>query len=521
MPACLPLTVDYYPSEMDLANNYTEAVYFLTLEPPEARAASSSRPFYESEEELLRELVAQRLCQDFQVVDFGSAGANRAGASGSMHYILSMGHRIHVIKKGFNNQIEVKQYLARFGNNQDPGNIFIYNYSLWNPITNEWQKVTRKFVRYMDDHNWNHADQIVQGNRPLTDKDDESAKTTKGYVKFRIIDFVVIPKDTNTTEGEERHIENMLAFIKYLNSRADEDTEMNDVEVLRRRSRKEGAPEPPISYEKWIPKHDIKVCFKNRKNQIDTWLNCNCDTIVDPDKCYHVAIHWLVCTGARVFDFVTAVLRRANSLGLQITQIQHNIRTKALNRHAFQVGAHLAAACPGVRALAEAALLADLGFARDSGQETDWEDYGWGALDSKNGHDQQGHSNNGKSRDINSITVSLAHGKFHKPPRPEAVYDRQYIHCAGAAYVRVAPRGFVWMTNTLTPSNSTYQGLGRRAKQAASRALFRRFRRRLAALAFVRREVVLNLLVDGLWEGGRQAAPNNGNLTVSGVVGRR
>jgi len=464
-PANLPLTVDYFPTETDLKNNFLERQYVLTLE-------ESDSTFYKSEEELLRELVCQRLNQDFQAV-VQSPTLKKASASCN-DYILSMGHCIHLLNQTSDHQIEVKHYLARFGNNSDPGNSFNYTYFLWNPLIMQWQKVTRTFVRYVDEFNWNHSDQIVQGH--LTDFTDA--------VKFRRIDFCIIPSGTSKSmKAEEEHITNLLAFIDYLNSRADEHTEMKGIEVLRRLTREEGSPEPDISYEKWIPKHDIKVCFKNQKNHIDKWLFCNCDKILDPIKCYHVAIHWLVCTGVKVFDFVASLLRKANQLNLNLAQIQHNVRTKYLNLHAFQAGTHIEIPNAQLRMLAEDSLLDHFEFARDSGQETDWKKYGWGHV-----QEEQGKGD--------SLGSALAkHAKRRTKWFKERIFYRQYIHYSGSVYIRVSPTGFVWMTNTIKPNNNNYQGLTIDEKISVSEKLFVRINDHIANLV-VASQIVHDIIHD-------------------------
>ncbi|CAM9646051.1 unnamed protein product, partial [Phaeothamnion confervicola] len=122
-PAILPLTTDYLPPREEVDRDYKESFWALTLpdDPTNKR--------YDTDAELLEELVCQRLAQDFQLVEGdiiggslkggGGAGGGRSnysylphrathsltqgfgsgGAAGQrrLTYILSMGHRIHCL----------------------------------------------------------------------------------------------------------------------------------------------------------------------------------------------------------------------------------------------------------------------------------------------------------------------------------------------------------------------------------------------------------------------------------------
>lgn len=116
-PATLPLTTDYLPSPEQIRWAYTESFYTLTIpdDAPPSSSTSSSSSSCRSHQELLDEMVCQRLSQDFQLVEWNpslaglrqwgassiaSSGPGRGGGAvfkGQVAYTLSMGHRIHVL----------------------------------------------------------------------------------------------------------------------------------------------------------------------------------------------------------------------------------------------------------------------------------------------------------------------------------------------------------------------------------------------------------------------------------------
>eukprot|EP00516_Mucochytrium_quahogii_P002293 CAMPEP_0203756320 /NCGR_PEP_ID=MMETSP0098-20131031/9615_1 /ASSEMBLY_ACC=CAM_ASM_000208 /TAXON_ID=96639 /ORGANISM=" , Strain NY0313808BC1" /LENGTH=1878 /DNA_ID=CAMNT_0050648153 /DNA_START=134 /DNA_END=5767 /DNA_ORIENTATION=- len=70
-PGILPLTTDYIPDRADLDINYQENFYSLTL--PESPGDFG----YATHEELIKEMVSQRLSQDFQLLVLKSAGESK------------------------------------------------------------------------------------------------------------------------------------------------------------------------------------------------------------------------------------------------------------------------------------------------------------------------------------------------------------------------------------------------------------------------------------------------------------
>lgn len=127
MPACLPITTDFFPDQRSLNNDYQMHDYVLLPEDQGLELLShvcyrdgedlrNHLPF--STQQVLEELVCQRLQQGFQLIllprdikDFGSKSDNNMG---NLEYTLSIGrifHNLSTTRHG--NSIKVRQFKPR------------------------------------------------------------------------------------------------------------------------------------------------------------------------------------------------------------------------------------------------------------------------------------------------------------------------------------------------------------------------------------------------------------------------
>lgn len=112
IPACLPITTDYFPDKRSLNNDYVITDY--TLLPDDVNHDyAQSRAVYRkplSTEEVCKEIVSQRLAQGFQLIVVDEKPSNGGGcSSGSAvlpvkppceikkEYLLSIGRIFHKI----------------------------------------------------------------------------------------------------------------------------------------------------------------------------------------------------------------------------------------------------------------------------------------------------------------------------------------------------------------------------------------------------------------------------------------
>lgn len=130
IPACLPITTDYFPEERALQNDYVVSLYSLLPESVNADFAQQrsvcKKPL--TTVEVFRELISQRLAQGFQLILMppqeiqtytlkakgNSVVRNRAAETESCEsYYLSIGRLFHKISLS-GNVISVTRYRPRF-----------------------------------------------------------------------------------------------------------------------------------------------------------------------------------------------------------------------------------------------------------------------------------------------------------------------------------------------------------------------------------------------------------------------
>lgn len=129
IPACLPITTDYFPDKRALHTDYVVSLYTLAPDSVYADFAQSrgyKRPL--TTEEVFKELISQRLAQGFQLILMKQ---NKSGKVGSQHsqtvrsnilrksptendetYFLSIGRLFHKISLS-GNTISVTRYKPR------------------------------------------------------------------------------------------------------------------------------------------------------------------------------------------------------------------------------------------------------------------------------------------------------------------------------------------------------------------------------------------------------------------------
>lgn len=254
-PAILPLTTDYFPSPKELRDSYAESFYTLTLP---STSPVDSVPKYNNHDELLIEMICQRLACDFQLVTgnesasdsdgssrarqavsvngtagFGGGGRystrqlDQAPDSHTVVYHLSTGHRIHqLIYDPERQTIEVKQYFQRSAAPRElamtptsPPQVesVPYRYSIWVDTTQSFHPLQQAFHRFPTyDENWNSTDHLLCGYH-----DHMSDRS-----KCRRIRFAVLPPElpSDARGGEAKAVTATYAakfarFLDYLQSR--------------------------------------------------------------------------------------------------------------------------------------------------------------------------------------------------------------------------------------------------------------------------------------------------------------
>lgn len=136
-------------------------------------------------------MVCQRLSMEYQLVDgvnpeeYTKLNRTLSGRSKTSTYILTMGHRIHILAydasgKG---EIVVTRFLSKRGTNSAKNTLDTYKFEVWVPHTQRFQTVTQTFFQYpQPEYWWNRADEILLGNEEL---DTDTPKYTDPDMLYR------------------------------------------------------------------------------------------------------------------------------------------------------------------------------------------------------------------------------------------------------------------------------------------------------------------------------------------------
>ncbi|CAL8081295.1 unnamed protein product [Orchesella dallaii] len=199
IPACLPLTTDYFPDERSLQVDYLVNDYGLL--PDDVNADySQQRAVYRrplNTKEVFVELVSQRLAQGFQLVIRSQterstpkmqsstlmrsvSHTNTTVKETSEEYLLSIGRIFHRIKL-LGSTITVTRYRPR---HPYPSINVLYQYRFGSPSNENYERATAEFTtEKLENYNWNYLDHYI-----CTRGDPDFALTENlKYWRFRML----------------------------------------------------------------------------------------------------------------------------------------------------------------------------------------------------------------------------------------------------------------------------------------------------------------------------------------------
>ncbi|CAH1099750.1 unnamed protein product [Psylliodes chrysocephalus] len=176
IPACLPITTDYFPDRRALNIDYVVSLYSLLPDSVNAdfvqQRSSYKRPL--TTVEVFKELISQRLSQGFQLIVMAD-NANLSKMSGpnpkmrtsvvrTTHtdndesYFLSIGRLFHKISLS-GNTISVTRYRPR---HPYPGFNYQYRYRFHAPWHDNYEESYATFTtEKLEHYNWNYLDHYV------------------------------------------------------------------------------------------------------------------------------------------------------------------------------------------------------------------------------------------------------------------------------------------------------------------------------------------------------------------------
>ncbi|KZC10817.1 DEP domain-containing protein 5 [Dufourea novaeangliae] len=213
IPACLPITTDYFPDKRSLQNDYVVSDYNLLPDDVNTDFAQQ-RAIYKkplTTVEVFKELVSQRLAQGFQLIILPTTNKNQTNTPGSAvpaissvmrgrqtesepkeEYLLSIGRIFHKISL-FDNCITVTRYRPRHP--YPPFNIH-YRYRFHAPHHDTYEVSWVSFTtEKLENYNWNYLDHYI---------------CTRGHTDFALVEdrVFLLPLHTSVTrkflEGSSR-----------------------------------------------------------------------------------------------------------------------------------------------------------------------------------------------------------------------------------------------------------------------------------------------------------------------------
>ncbi|KAJ8533484.1 hypothetical protein ON010_g13770 [Phytophthora cinnamomi] len=387
-PALLPLSSDFMPAAKELQAHYTESFYSVMLPERDEQNGVIFRDY----RELVLEMVAQRLSQDFQLVS--AEDSSEVGDKDGTVFRLSMGHRIHEIVYNEETQtIDVKRYLQKVTTRSDV-DIMEYRYSLWSPVVDRFVTVAQEFRKYPQiEYQWNHLDQLICGYI-----DDMS----EGIRYKRSLYCLFPPRLGGSDVGDQG-----FPKVKFSTDwRKDITTSGSD--AFKR-----------------VGQRSVKMLLHTNDDVTSqNWIIAKVDTELLPSQCYHVEIQWLVCRSSLVDDLITAISRRAKQLGLELQKVTENGISSNLDLHPLNCPIFLKIEDAFERRMVEKALVERFDFCCEALHPIPFT-----------------HLNHNAEYAIMT--------QEPRPPRARRMisYYRQYVHRSLACFARMTQTGLVWISN--------------------------------------------------------------------------
>uniref|UniRef100_M4BL07 Uncharacterized protein n=1 Tax=Hyaloperonospora arabidopsidis (strain Emoy2) TaxID=559515 RepID=M4BL07_HYAAE len=391
-PALLPLASDFMPAPKELQAHYTESFYSVMLPERDEQNGVMFRDY----RELVLEMVAQRLSQDFQLVSVEVS--NEAGEKTGTVFRLSMGHRIHEIVYNEETQtIDVKRYLQKVTTRSDV-DIMAYRYLLWSPIVNRFVAVGQEFRKYLQiEYQWNHLDQLICGYI-----DDMSEG-----IRYKRSLYCLFPP---RLEGSDI---------------SDQDASTGFLSVQFSTDWHNGIATSGIKAFKRVRQRSVKMLLHtNDALTSQNWVIAKIDTEVFPTQCFHVEIQWLVCRSSLVDDLITGLSRRAKQLGLEMHRVTENGISSNLDLHPLNCPIFLKIDDPFQQQEVEKALVERFGFCAEALHPIPF-------------------------THLNHSAEYAVIAQEARPPRARRMtsYYRQYVHRSMSCFARMTQTGLVWISN--------------------------------------------------------------------------
>lgn len=457
-PAILPLTTDHFPSPQELRQGYTEAFYTLTIPTTATQSPTiDSIPRYRNHDDLLIEMICQRLARDFQLVSSSDSTAELMASDSSPEsrqkvYHLSMGHRIHqLIYDAERQTVEVKRFVQREPHDPKVASTS-YNYSLWVGLTQTFQPHQQIFHRYpQPEDNWNALDNLLCGY--LDDMADS--------MKCRRIRFAIVPpvctKDQNDVDFHlfaSAYAAKFTKLIEYLQSRV-APSEFGDVENISVKMKLEHPKTARATSATLLSSESRMLSFKvackastgsvpssmsisKFEDSRTEWVIMRLEETMTILRCFHLDVRWLACSGIAADEFVGTVRRRAKQAGLDLRRVPEYSRVSRVQIHPLVASVFLPLPVQ-ISEFFVAAMTESLDFVMDDERIADGTGIGYGL-----GIDQEA--------TINKTGIPIRGHRRSASTNARLLLERwqqrgymQFIHRRVHVFVRLIHGGLIWI----------------------------------------------------------------------------
>ena len=234
MPACLPLTINYFPDEKTLNLNYDMSHYTMIMEeemydnnnmekdhPQQQEKDAKGTRFHRksmSPEEKFMEMISQRIGQGFQFVTREEVKKilkleNSSGRSMEFDperdYVVSMGNIIHHLKLVNMMEVVVKRYSLREPYIAKP---LTYRYNLWAHNLHDYSLSQTTFsLELASRYNWNNLDRYI-----VCEKGFNQFNEQMKYWRTRFLLLPIRPAPYSTSPPIYDSMKQIESFLKFL-----------------------------------------------------------------------------------------------------------------------------------------------------------------------------------------------------------------------------------------------------------------------------------------------------------------
>jgi len=362
-PAILPVTIDVGISSKELNDPHTYSLnhYEVILE-------AVDFTHYKSHSDLLKEMVKQRLIQDFQLVpesnllqknlregdrnktcvqhsvipksdsitsarSIGMQNPHLPHRSSTMplsqekrpiQHTLSMGHQVQVLTYDpTSDAVKVVLHQSKLVNSECAD--YRYNYMLWSSISSTYAPMSQKFRKYSEEYKWNMIDNLISG---------ELEKKLERTKRYRRISFRIIPDNFDDLAGEEEYIKKIRYLLEFIEKK--QVKKPCGIDII---SSKNPLPGSNINQEGTKRKISLVKTFcvplvKGKRDKYE-WMEMVIDSTVDTRRTFRIMFHWLVANAIKVEAQVQLLARRCAKYGLRLVQFPHVSLSSSMHVHPF------------------------------------------------------------------------------------------------------------------------------------------------------------------------------------------